>query len=102
MELRQDLARLLGRDVDVIDLGQASPVLAMQVLRHGRLLVDVDPRRRRRFVAGVPGRHEDLKIGPGRHRPRDPRGHDGGVRFLPEHLDDFRPFSAGIVARFQL
>lgn len=62
IELREDIARLLGRDVDLVDLGQASPVLTMQALRHGRLLVDRDPRRRRRFVAGVPGRYEDLEI----------------------------------------
>lgn len=62
VELREDVARLLHREVDLVDVGHASPVLAMQVLRHGRLLVDGDPRQRRRFVAGVPSRYEDVRI----------------------------------------
>lgn len=62
LDARAEVAALLGRDVDLVDLGRASPVLAMQVLRRGRLLVDRGPARRRRFVAGVPGRYEDLKL----------------------------------------
>ncbi len=62
LETREELASLLGREVDLVDLGQASPILAMQVLRHGRLLVDRATRRGQRFVAGVPGRYEDVKI----------------------------------------
>jgi predicted nucleotidyltransferase len=62
IETREELAHRVGRDVDLVDLDHASPILAMQVLRHGRLLVDRDPRRRQRFVAGVPGRYEDVKI----------------------------------------
>ena len=61
-EARQELAAALGRDVDMVDLVRASPVVAMQVLRHGRLVLDASPRRRRQFAAAVPGRYEDLKI----------------------------------------
>jgi hypothetical protein len=62
IDVRQELARLLGRPVDLIDLRQASPILAMQVLRHGVLVADRHVRSRQRFVAGVAGRYEDLKI----------------------------------------
>jgi uncharacterized protein len=61
-EARSEAAELIGRDVDLVDLDRASPILAMQVLRHGRLLVDRDPARRWRFEAAVPGRYEDLMI----------------------------------------
>jgi hypothetical protein len=62
LEARGEIGSLLARDVDLVDLDQASPILAMQVLRHGRLLVDANPARRQRFVAHAPGRYEDLKI----------------------------------------
>ncbi|MBI2467952.1 MAG: nucleotidyltransferase domain-containing protein [Candidatus Rokubacteria bacterium] len=62
LHAREELADLLGRDVDLLDLEQASPILAMQVLRHGKLLVDANPVRRQQFVAAAPGRYEDLKI----------------------------------------
>jgi len=59
---REQLAELLGRPVDLVDLEQASPVLAMQVLRHGRLVVDRDSRHRIRFAGALPGRYEDVAI----------------------------------------
>lgn len=62
LHAREELADLLGRDVDLLDLAQVSPILAMQVLRHGKLLVDANPVRRQQFVAAAPGRYEDLKI----------------------------------------
>jgi predicted nucleotidyltransferase len=62
LEARGEIGTLLARDVDLVDLERASPILAMQVLRQGRLLVDVNPARRQRFVAHAPGRYEDLKI----------------------------------------
>jgi predicted nucleotidyltransferase len=61
-DARAQLAARLGRDVDLVDLDRASPILAMQVVRHGRLLTEANPARRLRFVAGVPGRYEDLRI----------------------------------------
>ncbi len=61
LDARAEAALLLGRDVDLVDLERASPILAMQVLRHGRLLVDNNPSHRHRFTAGAPGRYEDLK-----------------------------------------
>ena len=59
---QQDIGELLGRDVDLVDLDHASPILAMQVLSHGELLLDGNPRRRIDFVAHAPGRYEDLMI----------------------------------------
>jgi len=59
--LRGELEQMAGMPVDIVDLEVASPILAMQVLRFGKLLVDACPARRTRFVARVPGRYEDLK-----------------------------------------
>jgi len=61
-DLRGEAEALLGRAVDLIDLDQASPILAYQVLKHGRLLVDRNPSRRYRFTAALPGRREDVLI----------------------------------------
>jgi len=62
MAARRELEELLGRAVDLVDLERASPVLAMQVLRHGRLVADRNPAHRVRFTAGLPGRYEDVAI----------------------------------------
>ena len=59
---RDALGALLGRDVDLVDLERASPIVAMQVFRHGRLLVDANPRRRHQAVSGTASRYEDLRI----------------------------------------
>ncbi|MGD0526620.1 MAG: nucleotidyltransferase domain-containing protein [Polyangiaceae bacterium] len=59
---RERVAELLRRPVDLVDLESASPVLAMQALRHGRLVVDRDPRHRVRFLSALPGRYEDVMI----------------------------------------
>ena len=62
LEARDALGALLGRDVDLVDLDHASPIVAMQVFRHGRLLVDANPRRRHQAVSGTASRYEDLRI----------------------------------------
>lgn len=59
---RGDLEEILGREVDLVDLDRASPILAMQVLKHGRLLVDRDPKRRIAFVVRTRSLYEDVKI----------------------------------------
>jgi predicted nucleotidyltransferase len=51
-ELEQRFAERLGLDVDLVDLRTASPVLAMQVVSKGHLLVDANP--------GARGEFEDL------------------------------------------
>lgn len=62
LEARETLGALMGVEVDLVDLDRASPILVMQVLRYGKLLVDRDPARRHRLVAAAPGRYEDLRI----------------------------------------
>ena len=62
LDVRADVERRLSRAVDLIDLEQASPIVARQVLRNGVLLVDGSPAHRTRFVSGLPGRYEDLLI----------------------------------------
>lgn len=36
LEIRAEAEALVGRPVDVVDLDEASPILAWQVLKHGR------------------------------------------------------------------
>ncbi|MBK7585278.1 MAG: nucleotidyltransferase domain-containing protein [Myxococcales bacterium] len=62
LELSAALSRLLAREVDLVDLGTGSPAIAMQVLRHGRLLVDRRPELRVSFATVLPSRYEDLRI----------------------------------------
>jgi predicted nucleotidyltransferase len=59
---REELGAVLARPVDLVDLDRASPIVAMQVFRHGRLLVDANPSRRVRVMASAPVRYEDLRI----------------------------------------
>ncbi|MBW8879061.1 MAG: nucleotidyltransferase domain-containing protein [Acidobacteria bacterium] len=62
-DARAELAAILLRDIDLVDLDQTSPILGMQVLRHGRLLVDRDLRRRYAFFSRTVSMYEDVKIG---------------------------------------
>jgi len=48
-ELQERLASRLGHDVDLVDLAAATPVLAIQVVAHGRVLYDGDRAARERF-----------------------------------------------------
>lgn len=61
-DARNELAAAMGREVDLVDLRRASPILAYQVLGHGILVSDRNPKRRIEFVASVPGRREDVLI----------------------------------------
>lgn len=61
-ELRAEAEVSTGRPVDLVDLERVSPILAFQVLRHGRLVVDRDPARRHRFTASAVGRREDVLL----------------------------------------
>jgi predicted nucleotidyltransferase len=54
-EIQEHLASRLGRDVDLVVLTAASPVMAIQVVARGRLLYDGDSDAR--------GRFEDLTFG---------------------------------------
>jgi predicted nucleotidyltransferase len=48
-ELQERLAAWLGRDVDLVDLSLASPVMAIQVVADGQLILDGDPVERGAF-----------------------------------------------------
>jgi predicted nucleotidyltransferase len=54
-DVQERLAASLGRDVDLVDLAVASPVMAIQVVARGQLLYDGDSAAR--------GRFEDLTFG---------------------------------------
>ena len=43
LENAERVARLVRREVDLIDLADANPILQMQVLREGRLIAAPDP-----------------------------------------------------------
>jgi len=60
-DTQAELSQSMGLPVDLVDLDTASPALAMQVLRHGKLLIDRNPRRRIAFTAILPSRYEDLR-----------------------------------------
>jgi predicted nucleotidyltransferase len=62
IDARLELSARLGRSLDLVDLGRASPILAMQVVRHGRLLCDKDRSARLRFVTMLSSRYQDLRI----------------------------------------
>ena len=57
-----DLAEQIGVAVDLIDLDAASPVLAMQVLRHGRAVRVNDSRRVAWLTMRVITDYADLRI----------------------------------------
>lgn len=61
-DIAADLSVAIGLPVDLVDLDRASPILAHQVLKYGRLLVDRDPARRRRFFVRHVSVYDDLKI----------------------------------------
>ncbi len=61
-DARTELEELLCRDVDLVDLDQAPPILAMQILKHGRLLVDRNPSRRHEAFSRILSLYEDVKI----------------------------------------
>jgi predicted nucleotidyltransferase len=54
-DLQQDLSSTLHRQVDLVDLPAASPVMAIQVISKGQLLYDANAETR--------GRFEDLTYG---------------------------------------
>ena len=54
-DLQEELAAGLGRDVDLVDLGAASPVLSIQVVARGALLYEED--------SGARGEFEDRTFG---------------------------------------
>jgi predicted nucleotidyltransferase len=58
--LAQTLAMTLGRDVDLVDLRQASTVMRVQVLGSGELLFEGDRAKRQEFEAVALGAYARL------------------------------------------
>ncbi len=61
LDAKTALEEIAGTDVDLVDLGTASPILARQVLRYGRCVFGPDAPELTRFEATLPGRYEDLE-----------------------------------------
>lgn len=59
-DLQERLASRLGRDVDLVDLRRASPVLAMQVITSGGVVYDGNPEARGAFEDRVFGSYARL------------------------------------------
>ncbi len=61
LRARADIGALVDREVDLVDLEAVSPILAFQVVKHGRLIHEKEPARRVRFVTELIGRYEDVR-----------------------------------------
>ena len=61
-DLLHRLSEIAGRKVDLVDLGTADPIIAMQVLRHGRPLLVRDRAAFESFRMTTPSRYFDWKL----------------------------------------
>ena len=61
-DLLHRLSEIAGRKVDLVDLGSADPIIAMQVLRHGRQLLVRDRAAFETFRMTTPSRYLDWKL----------------------------------------
>jgi predicted nucleotidyltransferase len=62
LSLNERLDAATGRHVDLVDLWRADPIIAMQVLKHGRLLVARDRRALAAFQMKAISEYLDWKI----------------------------------------
>ncbi len=46
VQLETELSNLLGKDIDLVVFGSASPLLQHQILKCGRIVYEADPRER--------------------------------------------------------
>lgn len=61
LDAQTALEEIAGQDVDLVDLGAASPILARQVLQSGRCVFGSSAPALASFEATLPSRYEDLK-----------------------------------------
>lgn len=61
IHLRDELGYLLKREVDLIVLNEASPILKMQVLKNGTLVYAADKRQFPQFFVDTVNQYDDLK-----------------------------------------
>ena len=56
------LSAVAGMPVHLVNMDDAPPILAHQILKHGELRADHDPRRRHENLMKVVALHEDFRI----------------------------------------
>jgi uncharacterized protein len=61
VELQEELTALLSRQADLVSLNHASPILGMQVLRHGKIVFQRSERAVREFQVRTLLTYFDLK-----------------------------------------
>ena len=59
--LRENMSGLLGAEADIVVLNNASPIMRMQVLKKGRLIVNQDRRSYNEFFMKTVKEYDDLK-----------------------------------------
>lgn len=62
LQIADDLTSALGREVDLLMLNGASPIIRMQVLKKGIKLLERDRREVNRFFVQTINEYSDLKI----------------------------------------
>ena len=60
-DLREDISEMLGIEVDIVVLNTASPVIRMQVLKKGTLLINKDQRAYNENFVTTVKEYDDLK-----------------------------------------
>jgi len=60
--LREDISEMVGIDADIVVLNSASPVIRMQVLKKGVLLINKDQRAYNEFFLNTVNEYDDLKM----------------------------------------
>ena len=61
-DLKDQISRISGLEVDIVVLNHATPVIKMQVLKKGALLVNKNPRVYHDFVIRAVNEYDDLKM----------------------------------------
>ncbi len=60
-DLKEDISEMLGVEADIVVLNNASPVIKMQVLKKGTLLINKDQRAYNEFFVTTVKEYDDLK-----------------------------------------
>lgn len=60
--VKEDLSSLLNRDIDIVVLNEASPIIKMQVLKNGLLIFRKDKNSFSNFYGDTVKQYDDLKI----------------------------------------
>lgn len=61
LQMQDDLTSLLKKEVDIVVLNDASPIIRMQVLRKGKKLFERDRQAFTRFFVRTVNEYDDLK-----------------------------------------